>query len=244
MPYIVAGRASERKGASGSNHAMIPKVILHNEMSLDGRIDQIQPNMGLFYGLAGRFAADAILSGSETLLEAFKGSEEAEPLEGPDELHEPMHLRRPLLAVVDSRGRIGPWQAIRSEPWWRDVLVLCATCTPQNYLERLKQLGIDFFACGAEHVDLRAALEHLREAHGVQTVRVDSGGTLNGVLLRQGLVHEVSVLIESRLIGGTSPSSIFRAADLDVPEDAVSLRLNHIERVEDNTLWLRYTVVT
>ncbi|UCF10230.1 MAG: RibD family protein [Candidatus Bipolaricaulota bacterium] len=222
---------------------MLPKVILHNEMSLDGRLDQLEPNMGLFYGLAGRFGADAILSGSETILAAFADREDgtSEPAEA--EPHEPLQLRRPLLVVVDSRGRIRAWRSIRSEPWWREPVVLCAQATPQAYLDRLKALDIDVIVAGEDRVDLRAALERLAEDYDVRIVRVDSGGVLNGVLLRAGLVTEVSVLIEARLVGGTTPSSIFRALDASSPADAVCLRLEHIERVENDTLWLRYTVV-
>ncbi len=48
----------------------------------------------------------------------------------------------------------------------------------------------------------------------MKTVRVDSGGKLNGELLRLGLVDEISLLVHPYLVGGQSPASMFRAADL------------------------------
>jgi 2,5-diamino-6-(ribosylamino)-4(3H)-pyrimidinone 5'-phosphate reductase len=54
---------------------------------------------------------------------------------------------------------------------------------------------IDYIVAGDDHVDLRLTLEELNARYGVRIVRVDSGGTLNGVLLRAGLVDEVSALI-------------------------------------------------
>jgi 2,5-diamino-6-(ribosylamino)-4(3H)-pyrimidinone 5'-phosphate reductase len=50
---------------------MLPRVVLHNETSVDGRLDWLTVDMGLYYGLAERWQADAMLSGSNTLLNAY-----------------------------------------------------------------------------------------------------------------------------------------------------------------------------
>ncbi len=86
-------------------------------------------------------------------------------------------------------------------------------------------------------------LEQLNERYGVRTVRVDSGGTLNGVLLRAGLVDEFSLLITPSLVGGTSPKSAFRAPDLTSVDGVIPLRLLQVEKLEGDHLWLRYEVV-
>jgi 2,5-diamino-6-(ribosylamino)-4(3H)-pyrimidinone 5'-phosphate reductase len=75
---------------------------------------------------------------------------------------------------------------------------------------------------------------------GVQTVRVDSGGLLNGVLLRAGLVDEVNVLVAPCLVGGTTPRSMFSAPDLDTLEGVIPLRLTHVEQMRGDVVWLRY----
>jgi 2,5-diamino-6-(ribosylamino)-4(3H)-pyrimidinone 5'-phosphate reductase len=79
--------------------------------------------------------------------------------------------------------------------------------------------------------------------YGVKSVRVDSGGVLNGVLLRAGLVDEVSVLVQPCLVGGTTTRSLFVAPDLAATEGVVRLKLAHVEPVRDDALWLRYKVV-
>ena len=75
---------------------------------------------------------------------------------------------------------------------------------------------IDYITAGEDHVDLCAAPEELNLRYGVKVVRVDAGGTLNGLLFRQGLVAEVSLLIYPSLVEGERQSSIFRAPDLPV----------------------------
>jgi 2,5-diamino-6-(ribosylamino)-4(3H)-pyrimidinone 5'-phosphate reductase len=64
-----------------------------------------------------------------------------------------------------------------------------------------------------------------------------------GVLLRAGLVDEVSVLVDPCLVGGTTPRSIFIAPDLTSAEGVIPLRLIHAENVKGDTVWLRYEVV-
>jgi 2,5-diamino-6-(ribosylamino)-4(3H)-pyrimidinone 5'-phosphate reductase len=188
-----------------------PKVIIFNGLSLDGRMDfgSGAIDMGLYYELASRWNADAMLSGSNTMLAVEEPGMVAEPetYTPPTEYHP---LAVPRLVVVDSRGRIRNWNNLRSQPFWRAVTVLCSHSTPQDYLEYLNRREVPYIVAGSDQVDLSAALDELNTRFGIQTVRVDSGGILNGALLRAGLVDEVSVLIDPswevhRLAPGFSP---------------------------------------
>jgi 2,5-diamino-6-(ribosylamino)-4(3H)-pyrimidinone 5'-phosphate reductase len=123
------------------------------------------------------------------------------------------------------------------------VLALCSQSTPDTYLDYLQERHVEYIVAGQDRVDLRAALEELNARHGVQLVRVDSGGILNGVLLRAGLVDEVSVLVNPSLVGGTTPRSIFQAPDLTSAEGVIKLRLAHVEKMEGDVVWLRYEVI-
>lgn len=222
---------------------MFPRVIMHIGVSVDGRIDWGSMDVGLYYELASRWEVDAMLSGSNTML----ASEIPEELpEEYREISEEMEARgeeRQLLVVVDSRGRLRNWHLLRKQPWWRNALALCSCATPQSYLDYLDEQGIDHIVAGDDHVDLRRALEELRARCGVKVVRVDSGGTLCGALLRAGLVDEVSLIIAPELVGGLTPRSIFVAPDLTSSEGVIPLRLLHVENVKGDFVWLRYDVV-
>ena len=76
----------------------------------------------------------------------------------------------------------------------------------------------------------------------MKTVRVDSGGKLNGELLRLGLVDEISLLVHPYLVGGTSPASMFRAADLVHEVGVLELELLQSRKVKQGIVWLRYAV--
>jgi len=215
-----------------------PRVILHTAVSADGRIDWFAPDVGLYYQLGERWQEDATLVGAETLLAAADEIPAEEEVEQPP----PVAEGRPLLAIVDSRGRLRSWHHWLRLPHWGGGVALCSQATPAEHLAYLDARGIERLVAGDERVDLAAALEWLAERHGVRTVRVDSGGTLNGALLRAGLVDEVSVLVHPALVGGTSPRSLFRAPDLQDADGVIALALEAVERPKDDIVWLRYRV--
>ena len=123
------------------------------------------------------------------------------------------------------------------------MIALCSQSTADEYFEYLSRRYINYITAGDSHVDLKEALEKLYSIFNIKVIRVDSGGTLNGILLRQGLVKEVSVLIEPYLVGGLTPQSIYRAQDLKTPGGVVNLKLTHLEKLQDNIIWLKYDVL-
>jgi 2,5-diamino-6-(ribosylamino)-4(3H)-pyrimidinone 5'-phosphate reductase len=211
-------------------------VILHNAVSLDGRLDGFAADVGPYYEIAGRLGAQAILSGSNTILTGFAASPEDEPAaeapppsEGND---------RPLLVVVDSRGRIDIWEHIRRQPYWRGVIALGSRATPSAALVRQRSAGIQSIVAGIRRVDLAEALSRIAELHGVRTVRVDAGGRLIGALLRAGLVDEVSLLIHPVLVGGAGTLPLV-AGRLGSAWRGGGLKPSSVEVLQGGVLWLR-----
>ncbi len=217
----------------------LPHVILHIGVSLDGRIDWSLGDEGLFYALASRWQVDAMLSGSNTILAAEVP--EMPPTGWGFEVDPAVANQR--LVVVDSRGRVRNWHLLKQQPWWRDPIALCSASTNRDYLGYLEGEGIDYLITGQEQVDLRAALAELKASYGIEKIRVDSGGILYGVFLREGLADEVSVLINPELVGGTTPRSMFVAPDLTGKEGIIKLHLTHLEKLREEHVWLRYDVL-
>jgi len=223
---------------------MIPKVVIYNAVSLDGRIDGFEVDLGLYYGIAAStWKEDATLVGSETML-AGMGQLGEEPDGEVTEWKIDPQDERPIVVVPDSRGRLRIWSALRAQPYWKDVVVLCSRSTPVDYISYLESKKVRYIVAGEDRVDLRVALEELAEKFGVRLVRVGSGGVLNGGLLREGLVSEVSVLIYPVLVGGTAPKSMFRAPDIGDKGDGISLRLIHSHKLKGGVVWLRYEAVS
>ncbi len=217
---------------------MIPHVILHVGASVDGRIDWGMLPNSPYYGVIRSFHADVDLSSTGTMLAApvpeDPQSEYGEVYEEWSKLTD-----KPKLAVVDSRGLIRSWEFLKKQPWWSGQVALCSEATPKEHIQYLKDVGIDYVVAGKEKVDLRQALEELNARYGTRIVRTDCGGTLNGVLLRAGLVAEISVIINPTLVGGTTPKTIYAAPDLTSEEGVVRLKLTSVERMDGDFVWMR-----
>lgn len=221
---------------------MLPKLIVHNEVSLDGRIDWFTAHPEIYYRIAGGLSVDAHLTGADTLLASLEDGPPEEE-DGPDAPEIREDEAGSLLAVVDSRGRVRHWRALRQAGYWGRFVALCSESTPGEYLAYLAARHVGVIVAGADKVDLRAALEQLQARYGVGRVHVDSGGTLNGALLRAGLVDEISLMIAPALVGGASPRSFYRAPDLTSAEGVIPLELHHVETLDEGLVWLRYRTI-
>lgn len=124
----------------------------------------------------------------------------------------------------------------------RDFLAFCASSTPQEYLNYLAERNIDVIAAGDGRIDIRAALTILNRKYGVETVRIDSGGTLNSVLLQAGVVNDVSVLIHPFLAGGRPEPTMFDPGKAGFPVLQVPLTHMKTEVMENGIIWARYSV--
>jgi len=156
--------------------------------------------MGTYYGLATTWKEDITLVGSETIMTAPMEPYEETEKDFQETKIDPDDSRSTMI-IVDSAGKVKIWSALRSSGYWKDFLALVSEKTPKEYLDYLDKRYISWIKSGKEKVNLRAALEILGK-RGFQTVRIDAGGVLNGLLLEQGLVDEVSVLIHPALVGG------------------------------------------
>lgn len=196
-------------------------------------MDRLDVDLELYYSLISTWKEDLTLTGSETMLQPGWDTWEHDGTSDPS---------KPLLSVVDGRGRFRKWGKAVPSPYWRAGVALCCEATPQDHIEYLERTGIDTIVTPGERVDLREALVRLAGEHGVRIVRVDSGGTLNGALLRAGLIDEVSILMQPQLIGGRTPSSLALTDDLPPDVRPAELELMSSREMTGGVVWLRYRV--
>jgi 2,5-diamino-6-(ribosylamino)-4(3H)-pyrimidinone 5'-phosphate reductase len=218
---------------------MLPKVIIHNEISLDGSIKGFNADVGTYYKIAISYKPDIILVGSVT---ARSGVNRIPP-------EEKIHFkkpkikrgdRRPYWVIPDSRGILkGVLHVFRGFDYCKDVIILISSKTPSSYLKYLEQREYDYIVCGKDHIDYKEALGILAERYNSKTVLTDSGGKLNNILLEQGLVSEISVIISPVLVGSKG-IDLFR--DLNLPYE-LKLKLLRNEVIDNNCLLLVYRVI-
>jgi 2,5-diamino-6-(ribosylamino)-4(3H)-pyrimidinone 5'-phosphate reductase len=193
-------------------------------VSLDGATAGFEPHVERFYALARHWGEDASLVGADTILAQEQALAAAQrPGPAPD---------GPLLAVVDGRGRVREWEALRECGHWSDVLALRSDATPGH----ARDGAVRELVTGGKRVDLAAALAALGEREGASVVRVDSGGALTGALLRKHLVDELSLLVHPCVAAAAGEHRWHGPG----PLPALSLEFLASEALEEDLVWLRY----
>jgi 2,5-diamino-6-(ribosylamino)-4(3H)-pyrimidinone 5'-phosphate reductase len=223
---------------------VLPKVIIFDNISVDGRIDGFNIDTELYYQIANEWSLDAVLMSSNTLLKRFDLKNSNKNEETKYKLTEINHNdNKPLLVVPDSKGLIRCWNEILKNNFFKDILVLCSRSTPQEYLDFLEETNVKYMIIGYDKVNLGTALEELNVQFGVRNLRVESGGNLNGSLLRDDLVDEICVLIYPNLVGGITTNSIYTAPDLISKEGVLDLKLLKIKKLKNEIILLHYRIM-
>ena len=217
---------------------MLPKVIIHNSVSLDGSLTSFEPNMGLHYQIAGNYKPDAHLIGSNTVKVGIELYEEGVPAEEKSDFEKPERDKSlPLWVIPDTAGALkGLLHACRRFEYCRDVVVLISEETPEDYREYLRERNYDYHAVGKRHVDLKKSLEMLSAKYKVKTVLADTGRILGNLLLDQGLASELSLLIHPIIVGNKA-YNIFGNIN-----KSISLKLKKKETLGKGYVWLVYKV--
>lgn len=206
---------------------LLPRVILHHVMSLDGRVTKFSLGNRLPSQPPWPWRADAYLTDNPEAVDADV------PL--PSVRDKP----RPLLVVPDDPRRPRPWRALGRSSSWRGIVALCSRATPLSHLEYLAERHVGAIFAGQNCLNMHEALEHLNTQYGVRTVWVDGSSQLSGVLLRAGLVGEVRLQVFPCLLGEAGAEIPAPAS----PEKAIPLRLSQLEHLDNDLVWLRYEVV-
>lgn len=236
----------------------LPEVVLTVAASVDGRITLgrhqrlLDPSVGrrwasieragVFAGRGDEIGASIVLEGSGSFVDVDAEAPPWPPATTAESELWRDHLPRPAskwFVVADGRGRVD-WTYTGDAETALHVLVCRAT--PSGYLQRLRDLGVGYFVVGDRHVDLRAALARMRAVFRADRVMIDSGGTMNASLLRQGLVDVVDIITLPGLIGGAGTPSVMDGPQLGMDDWPIRLKLMD-SRVEHDAIRSRYLVL-
>ena len=182
---------------------MLPKVVVHNSISLDGSLTGFEPNMQLHYQIAADYRADANLIGSNTVSAGVELYEDGVPPEERVDFEKPKRdSSLPNWVILDTEGKLkGLLHTCRRFELCRNVIVFVSEATPQDYIKYLQERKYDYHVVGDKKIDLEPALELLYSTYGAKRVLVDAGRVLGNLLLEKGLVSELSLLVYPVIVG-------------------------------------------
>ena len=98
-----------------------------------------------------------------------------------------------------------------------------------------------------EKPSLKEALERLTSECGCERLTVQSGGTVNGLFLREKLIDRVDIIVAPVLVGGKDTSTLIDGGSLTAKEELSglgALKLEECSVLEDSYIRLRYKVIS
>ena len=97
-----------------------------------------------------------------------------------------------------------------------------------------------------KELSLRSALMRLKSEHGCERITIQTGGTLNGLFLREKLFDYVDIVVAPVLIGGKDTATLIDGDSLLSQSDLSKLgilKLKECVVLENSYLRLRYEVI-
>ena len=97
-----------------------------------------------------------------------------------------------------------------------------------------------------EEQNLEAALVELKEKYGCERLTIQSGGTLNGLFLREKLFDYVDIVVAPVLVGGKDTSTLIDGKSITGTDELNKLgvlKLEKVEALEDSYIRIRYKIM-
>jgi riboflavin biosynthesis pyrimidine reductase len=225
-----------------------PRVICHMVSSANGKIltenwhaasvwPQLSRSYESFYNALG---SQAWLCGRVTMERDFAAGTYPTLQEPGSAVSRPAFVGNPAATsfaiAVDATGKLA-WDS--NEVQGDHLIVVLTEQVSDAYLFYLQQRGISYLLAGREILDFHLALEQLAALFPITTIALQGGGHLNGSLLGEGLVDELSLLIAPLADAAPGPTSFELVAQL-ASFPAVELRLTSMEQLEGGLVWLKY----
>jgi 2,5-diamino-6-(ribosylamino)-4(3H)-pyrimidinone 5'-phosphate reductase len=220
---------------------MKSKIIIHNQVSLNGAFQGFEVDMEKYYSILKGFHPQYILMGSNTAKAGIDTYYEKIPVESPDDFRKPAiekSDKRPYWVVPDSTGKLlGLLHIYRNAGYCKDVIVLISKNTSEEFKQYLHERHYDFISAGYNKVDLIPCLQKLEKLYGHGTIVTDCGRTLAKKVFELDLVSGLSLIVTPHLSGRKYEPLLY---NLNIPPK-IELILDATENLKDGLIHLKYT---
>ena len=98
-----------------------------------------------------------------------------------------------------------------------------------------------------DNLDLNDMLHQLKENYGCERITIQTGGTLNGMFLREKLFDYVDIVVAPLLVGGKATTTLIDGDAIFTPEQLPELgvlELEYVQPLKDSYVRLRYKVLS
>jgi riboflavin biosynthesis pyrimidine reductase len=141
--------------------------------------------------------------------------------------------------AVDANGKLG-WKS--NEIGGDHIIEVLTEQVSDAYLYYLQQREISYIFAGKDELDFKSALNQLVELFPIQTIMLEGGGHINGSLLNDGLIDELSLLIIPIADGTPNTPTTFEVSEYLQKKPATLLYLTEVKQLGSGVVWLKYRI--
>ena len=122
-----------------------------------------------------------------------------------------------------------------------NILVILGINATTDYLSALDEKGISYLVAD-DICNLRKVFAMVKNYFNIETISLQGGGIIDGEMLAQGLIDELSLVIYPGIDGLTTAPSIFEylGHSEERPAEGQTLELLSMDRRSHGIVWLRY----
>jgi riboflavin biosynthesis pyrimidine reductase len=229
-----------------------PHIICHMSSTVDGRI--ISSNWGdrekqktfsaLYEQCHNSFNSQAWMVGRVTMEKDFtKGRQPALKTPGEPIAREAYigdKNATSFAIAIDPSGKLG-WET--NEIYGDHIIEILTEKVSDEYLCYLQQQGISYIFAGEKVLDFKLALSQLAALFPIETIMLEGGGHINGSLLNEGLIDELSLLLLPLVDGTPKTPTSFEVSEYLQKGPASPLQLSEAKQLEEGVMWLKYRFV-
>jgi diaminohydroxyphosphoribosylaminopyrimidine deaminase/5-amino-6-(5-phosphoribosylamino)uracil reductase len=203
-----------------------PFVHLKLAISLDGKVATIGGDSRWITGEEARARAHELRHQSDAIMVGGRTARADDPLLTDRSGRE---RRRPLVRVViEQYLRLSPESQLAQTTDAAPVIIFAHEDAEAEAVEALQSRGVEVVSQTSSALDLSSVLEELGQ-RSIQSVLVEGGPFLAGLLLDAGLVNKVTFFIAPMIIGGQDAPSAIAGAGAEKITDALQLERVQVE---------------
>jgi riboflavin biosynthesis pyrimidine reductase len=139
--------------------------------------------------------------------------------------------------AIDAGAKLG-WNEPAMEG--DHVITILTEGVPDAYLAHLKDIGVSYIFAGKAEVNLQTALKKLRSLFGIEKLMLEGGAHINGSFLNEELIDELHQLLLPIADGTIETSTLFEVDEAKKKKGATVMKLENVQKMEDDVLWLTY----
>lgn len=229
-----------------------PYVICHMLSSLDGRIsgafmrcESTRQAREEYGRLRSVYSCDATLYGTitaeEVCADGFVGRLSLTGIHLPRTDHVAQSDVTRFVIAVDAGGQLA-WDGNMVELPGRPrahVIEILTESVSDGYIAYLRGLGISCIFAGKEKLSCALALHKLGTLFPIRKLMLAGGGVMNGSMLREGLVDELSIVLSPTIEGDRRAASLAEYTGKSARNTPAAFSLVSAQPLGD-ALWLRY----